>query len=133
MMGLKALTICVLACVLIGCAGDSHEKVSTDSADLLDQVAEVLSTVEDNASAQEALDQINELKTEARAIRERAEALETPDDETARALEEKHRPLISASMTRVDVQIDRIFEVAPEFVIPLKQAARDVRNALRGR
>lgn len=128
---LPFVVLFLFACALPGCGGDSHESVSQGMVDLIDQAAGILEKVEDADSAEQAVEKIKALAAEAEDLKKRADALEDPGAERVQELKEKYAPLLSASMAKVGVQIDRIFEVAPEQLIPLRRAVKDLEGALK--
>ena len=86
---MRPATFAVLAVALVvagtGC-GDSHDKVTKDQIKLLNEAADVLADVKDEASGKAAVARLEELAARAQAVRARAEALGPVSKEKAAGL-----------------------------------------------
>jgi len=91
---------CGFAMALVGC-GDSHDKVTADSLDVISDMNDVLDGVNDKASAEAAKPELEALGERMQDIKARAEKLGEPSAEQKQALEEKYKERMGKEVGRI--------------------------------
>lgn len=79
-----------LLCLFCTSCGDSHDKVTKDSIDLMNEMAETIEGMKDESSKKKGEETLKKLEKEFEKIKERQDALGAPDTEVAKALKEKY-------------------------------------------
>ncbi|MCP4377663.1 MAG: hypothetical protein GY794_15995 [bacterium] len=91
---IKKLTIVALMLSLvplIGCGpSDPHEKAVVDMMDCMEEMADVLATVTDEASAEEAKPKLEAVAERMQTLKKDMDKLGEPDKEKEEALKEKY-------------------------------------------
>ena len=106
-MRIPALMLVLLAAA---CGGDTHEKVAEDKINLIEQIADILEDVTDDASADAAAKRIEALAGEMKAVNERAKALGDPTPELNKQLEEKYKPRTQKILGRIMAVAEKVQE-----------------------
>lgn len=98
----------VMAMLLTGCGGDTHEKVTVDMGKITDELATVLEGVKDEASAKSALSKIESIKSRMEDLGKRMKALGPPKAEDALKLAGKGFEVMAKSADRLEKEAARI-------------------------
>lgn len=116
---LALLASLALAFLCSSCGGDTHKKVVKDQIDTLNEMTETVENLKDEKKREKAKKKLEELNERFQKIRERQEALGTPDTETVKALEKEYKELSDAQSkflkAKLNVDIDAAIDVLNEF------------------
>ena len=72
----RILTLTLLSLFLVAC-GDSNTKLTKDSAEIYEQVVEILKSAKDEATATEAIESLKAFKEDFQDLKDRSEKLKT--------------------------------------------------------
>ena len=86
---LATLSALLLAVLLVGCGGDSHEKASEEVRREMDRFFAVMGSVKDEAGARAAGAEIDEILAKLDGLAQRYEAMGEPDEETRKKIAEQ--------------------------------------------
>ena len=113
---MRPVTFGLLAVALVvagaGC-GDSYEKVTRDQIKLLNEAADVLAEVKDEASGKAAVARLEELAARAEAGRARAEALGPISKEKAASLIKDQMTELTRARSRFNDAVGRAAKHLP--------------------
>jgi len=93
--------------VCTGC-GDSHESLSGEMVDTMNQMTKVLAEVKDKDSAKSAGPKLEALGKEMKDIQKRSEALGKPDEAAQKSLKESFEKPMSEAMDKFMKEMMRI-------------------------
>jgi hypothetical protein len=100
------LAAAVVLLLLTGC-GRSPEALITRQIAILDETAETLSTIRDEASAEAAAPKLAQLQQEINALVPRVKALKL-STKAREELEEEHREQMKAALDKYESQLTRV-------------------------
>lgn len=126
---IQTALLLLFSVTLVGCGGDTHEKLGDDALGVMDRMADILATVEDERTAEQAKDDLKALEDDFRALGERMEALGEPDAETDTRLREKFDPLMEASRDRFEAEVQRIMEIDLGLLMMLAEPMEELGQA----
>lgn len=106
---------------LVGCGGDSHEQIVGDLLDLMDEEAEIIAAVTDEASAEDAVTTIASNENTLRELLKRAESLGAPDSEQKERLIEIYEKQALALFQRLN-RARLGFADEPKLWTPIEEA-----------
>lgn len=121
----RFLPFLLLALTLItpACAKDSQEKIAQDSAATMKELGEVLSGIQDQATAEQAKPKLEAIAERTRALEARMLELGTPDPALAKELGEK------AGMTEaigIVIQQTQRLAQTPELMAVIQPVMREM-------
>ncbi len=103
------LLACLLLLSVAGC-GRSPEALISRQVALLDETAETLSTITDDASAQSAAPKLGELQQEFNALVPRVKELKLSDSAKEK-LEDQHRDALNSALEKYQTELARVREL----------------------
>lgn len=108
-MKTKAMWVAILlsVCLLGGCGRD-HEDVAEDTIEVVEEMAEVLSTVKDKESALAAKPKLEELSQRMQELQEEGAEMGKMDPEAEEAFDEKYGPRMEKAVGKLMSEILRI-------------------------
>ena len=129
----KATTLLLVLFVFtaVGC-GDSHESATEDAVGIMDEMAEILESIEDKDSAEKANDRLKDLAKDAEKIVARMEELGKPDKEMEAKLKEEFEDDIKALQKRVDAALKRILKKDATLLVKIESGMKDLTEAMKG-
>lgn len=101
------LLIVVLALCAGGC-GDSYDAINRDTLEAQKEFCTILATVKDEASAQEAVKQLDALAVKMRRIGKRSSTMGEPPLEVKKAMQTKYDPDLQKTAQTARDELDRI-------------------------
>ena len=107
--------------------GDSLEAVDRDQLQAINDMADVLATVQDQASAQQALPRVKAFGPRVRQLLKRGKAFETVSPAQEQALRQKYEAETQAAVLRLSIQVQRVRNVpgGPAVLQELKNQVKD--------
>jgi hypothetical protein len=122
---LRKMLIAPLAATLMlalaGCGSDSHEKVVDDAIAAMQELVDVLKTVDDEESAEAAKAKVEKIAAKMKKIGERYEALGEPDEATTKAIEEEYNPKMERLVGELPAQMMKLMKY-PELAKTVQDA-----------
>lgn len=109
MRGSIWLLLCLPVVMLTGCARPAEALISRQVA-ILDETAETLATITDDASAQAAAPKLADLQHELNGLVPQVKALKLTD-KAKKELEDEHRKELEAALQRYQTQLARVVEL----------------------
>lgn len=91
----------VLVWAASGCGGDKHEVVIKDTIQAMNDMADIVDTIKDEASAKAAEPKLKAVADRLQEIKKRADAMEKPSAEKEEALKKKYEGELKAGMGRM--------------------------------
>ena len=102
----------LLAAVLVsGCASDDAESMVKQTISAMDETAQVMSTVKDEASAKAAAPKLKELAERRRKIEEKVATVKTPPPAEQAELQKKYAARLTEVTTRLMQEAMRVSTV----------------------
>ena len=96
---LGILSIACFAVLLVGCGKSKHEKAMEEMVAVLNEMADIMSTIEDEETAQAAQSEMNALAGRMQKLSQ-LKTTDTPSHEELAELEKKYMPQIQKAMER---------------------------------
>ncbi len=93
---------------LTGCGGDSHDAIAEDQMQVMDEMVDILSDIDDEASAKAAKPKLEKLGERMKSIEARMEELGDPPADKKAALEEKYKEKMGAVAMKLFAEMMRI-------------------------
>ena len=100
-MRILPIFVAVMALFITACGADTHESVVDEQLTLMEEMADILESVNDEASAKEAEAKMAALATDAEELEARMKKLDPPTQEEDKALETKHGARMKKVMERI--------------------------------
>lgn len=120
----------VMAMLLTGCGGDSHEKVMGDMVGQMKEFAGTLETIKDEASAKAASDKLNKIAASMKDLKARADKLGKPSADVEKALKEKYEKDMTEVMGKFMGSAMRI-GMNPELGKHVEKAMEEVGKSMK--
>lgn len=114
---------------LVGC-GDSHDKVAGDMVKVMEDYADILADVDDEASAKAAGPKLEKLAGRITAINERTEALGEPESEQEKSVQDKYQKKFEEAGLQIERNITRISGLDPAVSQELDRSLLKMQEAL---
>jgi hypothetical protein len=108
----KILSFAILSALLAtGCASDDADSMVKQSIEALDETAQAMATVKDEASARAAVPRLQALAKRRRAIEEKTAAVKTPSPAGQAELQKKYAVRLTGATTRLMTEALRVSTV----------------------
>ena len=107
----KPLAAALAVLLLAGCASDDAESMVKQTIAAMDETAQVLATVKDEASAKAAVPRLKSLAEQRRKIEEKVATVKTPPPEEQAELQKKYAARLTEVSTRLVQEAMRVSQV----------------------
>jgi molybdopterin converting factor small subunit len=127
MKKLTMLAVLTMVAVLMTGCGETHDSLMKKTIDTMEEMTEVMATIQDKESAEKAAPKLEKLGEKLEALGEKAEELGEPDQATQDKLQEKYGKRMEEVGMKFVGQMFRI-GMDPELNAVLEEAMPDMEN-----
>lgn len=121
-------TVCLALVMLAGCGKATHDSVTAEAIKLMNDMADILASIKDEASAKSAKPKLEALSKRMDALKQKSQALGVPTKEQKDALQKKYGEERTKAASRLLKDIFRI-ALDPKLNAQLKDTLSNMKKS----